>query len=1117
MEKINLMESTRYAIEGRVVTMDVNSTVIPNGIIYIEGDTIVDIRKLTDNPPLGFTKKMIIKSGGTIYPGMIELHNHLSYNIIPTWMAPKKFLDRDQWRRDKDYRKLMTGPLKILGHIDGYLQAIVRFVECRLLFSGITSSQGITLASHQNIRKYYKGIVRNVEQTVDDDLPSALSRIADIKDAEKLLKRLERQKKTYLLHLAEGVNSHANKHFKALQISANKWAITRDLAGIHCVGLLPEDFEIMKRFEGSVIWSPMSNFLLYGITADIVSAKENGLLIGLGADWSASGSKNLLCELKVARLHSKELGGIFSDEELVRMVTTNASKILKWEEHLGSLEVGKKVDLIVIGGKRGDPYSKFIEAKEQNISWVIIDGIPRIGQKRLMKKFDINLEEVKLGSSKRYLYLANKSIENPIDIDISFNEAQKKLENGMNDLPQLAYQMEHSTAGIFGGVSSTQFPDTQWFIESEHEDSEDSSQRHHILYDDEVTGGSFLEVASTPLSQIMEPLKLDKATIANDRHYFKKLAVQKNLPEYIKLELPSFYGETIDLSDVESHINNLGTSIKSNFKSFQLLSKFYDTSGYLSLHDRRTIINQAIVLLDHAYVHLPLKKAMHASNPIEQLNIFKQEIEEDDYYLSEIEFHKRVINIFNSIRDLHTTYNLPAPFNDKVAFVPFSIEEYFEQNEAKYIVSKIIGKSPSIHFKKGVEITHWNNIPIKRAIKHNGDRYAGSNPDARFARGLDSMTFRPLAMMLAPEEERVTIHYITNDGKRQRITMPWIVGSIHDSIFTSQSESDEGKFCLSFGYDYLTKLIQNVKKHFFASSVVSVEKLLQKQRRFIHFSSAYEKTSFPGYFRATKVSHNGNSFGYIRIFSFATNEPKEFVKEFQRLVHVFSKEEGIILDVRGNGGGNILASEWMLQSLTDKHITPEPTQFINTHLIEELCRLHSPSTLLPELDLTTWHNSIKEIKQTGALYTLGYPITSAKSLKPYRAKNQPKLVLVTDALCYSATDIFVAGFQDHKLGKILGIHDHTGAGGANVWTHSLLYYLTHNAIETSKYLKPLPFGANFTIAMRRTLRVGSNAGIPLEDLGVKPDYTYKMTKDDLLKKNRDLISRACEILTAMQK
>jgi len=119
--------------------------------------------------------------------------------------------------------------------------------------------------------------------------------------------------------------------------------------------------------------------------------------------------------------------------------------------------------------------------------------------------------------------------------------------------------------------------------------------------------------------------------------------------------------------------------------------------------------------------------------------------------------------------------------------------------------------------------------------------------------------------------------------------------------------------------------------------------------------------------------------------------------------------------------------------------------------------------------------------------------------------------LITDALCYSATDIFTAGFKDHGLGKILGTTDNTGAGGANVWTHSLLLNLTKDVNEVSKYFQPLPYGANFTVAVRRTLRVGSNAGIPVEDLGVKPEIVCRITRNDLLNKNVDLISKACEI------
>ena len=44
------------------------------------------------------------------------------------------------------------------------------------------------------------------------------------------------------------------------------------------------------------------------------------------------------------------------------------------------------------------------------------------------------------------------------------------------------------------------------------------------------------------------------------------------------------------------------------------------------------------------------------------------------------------------------------------------------------------------------------------------------------------------------------------------------------------------------------------------------------------------------------------------------------------------------------------------------------------------------------------------------------------------------VVLITDALSYSATDIFAAGFQDNDVGKVLGTGGNTGAGGANFWS-----------------------------------------------------------------------------------
>ena len=66
------------------------------------------------------------------------------------------------------------------------------------------------------------------------------------------------------------------------------------------------------------------------------------------------------------------------------------------------------------------------------------------------------------------------------------------------------------------------------------------------------------------------------------------------------------------------------------------------------------------------------------------------------------------------------------------------------------------------------------------------------------------------------------------------------------------------------------------------------------------------------------------------------------------------------------------------------------------------------------------------------------------------------MVLIVDGLCYSAADMFAAGFIDHDLGRVIGVHENTGAGGANVWSHRNLSRLKDP--ENSR-LKALPAGA----------------------------------------------------------
>jgi hypothetical protein len=248
----------------------------------------------------------------------------------------------------------------------------------------------------------------------------------------------------------------------------------------------------------------------------------------------------------------------------------------------------------------------------------------------------------------------------------------------------------------------------------------------------------------------------------------------------------------------------------------------------------------------------------------------------------------------------------------------------------------------------------------------------------------------------------------------------------------------------------------------------------------------------PDFFVFRTVNTTRGNFGYLRIHSFMTYDAAAFVAEFARIAALLS-QEGLIVDVRRNGGGNIIAGEQALQVLSPQPIVPERFHFINTLLTRQLCE--DPS-------LQAWFGSIDLALQTGETYSQGFPLTTTNPGVAYRYPG--KRVLIVDALCYSTTDIFAAGFQDHNLGRILGTSGRTGAGGANVWPYEFFQGLPG--------FGGLPQGVNFRTAVRRSTRVGPRAGVPLEDLGVVPDQQHRMTRRDILENNADLIEHAAQLL-----
>ena len=269
-----------------------------------------------------------------------------------------------------------------------------------------------------------------------------------------------------------------------------------------------------------MVWSPTSNLLLYGQTADVVAARAAGVRIGLGADWSTSGSRNLLGELRVARAVA---GDRLSPRQLVGMVTCDAASILGWSKQLGAIEKGKLADLIVLSTTAGDPFDALGGADEGDISLVIIDGSPRAGTEEFFSHLGVAGETVRFGSFKRVVALGDAAAY-PGAPFVGFGEAEAAVRKALVELPEIARAIEATGKGA---PARSLDGAAEWFLDLDDLVGPDTAHRMK-------TGATFDRNPATLLSDVVRPMQLDPVTIAGDKGYWAALLAQRNLPAEVR-------------------------------------------------------------------------------------------------------------------------------------------------------------------------------------------------------------------------------------------------------------------------------------------------------------------------------------------------------------------------------------------------------------------------------------------------------------------------------------------------------------------------------------------------------------------------------------------------------
>ncbi len=424
-------EPPRYALRATLVTP---SEVIESGLIRWSGGRIEAVER-------GYTGADVIDIDGVVFPGLIDLHNHLTWNVLPRWKPPRVLSNRYEWLDLPDYALALSGPHYALTGA-GLGCAMNRYGEIKALVNGATATVGSLSNAAENA--CILGLVRNLDFASGLENPSAVNRerlrnfvfpFELNAGEENAVRKVDPTSPPYsdtlravVMHLAEGTDAASRREFRMFK---QHGFIRKGVSVIHGIALNAAQLKELADGGVGFIWSPRSNLELYGKTADILSARLAGMTIAIAPDWSPTGSTGMLTELLLAwKLNVGALAGVFKDADLTLMATANPAKLAGLADHIGSLKIDAAADLLVMRRKSGSAHQALLRGGPGDVLLVVIAGYPLYGDENLMRRLlpGAQLETLTICGQPKVL---NVSGGNPKD---SWQETARLLQAELNGL-----------------------------------------------------------------------------------------------------------------------------------------------------------------------------------------------------------------------------------------------------------------------------------------------------------------------------------------------------------------------------------------------------------------------------------------------------------------------------------------------------------------------------------------------------------------------------------------------------------------------------------------------------------------------------------------------------------
>jgi 5-methylthioadenosine/S-adenosylhomocysteine deaminase len=364
---------------GTVVTMDAQRRVIEGGAVAIRGDSIIALGPHAEISAKHAAAKTVDAHGAIVMPGLINGHAHAAMSLfrgiaddfsLDDWLhkyifpAEAKNVDEEfvMWGTRLDMLEMLRGGITTYADMYYFEDAVARVTK----EAGMRGVLGETILDFpapdnktreqafdytQKFLDHWKG---------DPLIVAAVAPHSTYTCSEKTLKDsaalARRNGAPILIHIAEGLfeaeQSRAKHGLSPVGYLESIGVLGPDVLGAHCIWVDAGDIATLAHFGAGCSYNPSSNMKTAAGVMPAVDMLAAGVPLALATDGAASNNhQDLFLEMdlaaklqKISRRDSKVLPA----EQVVEMATIGGARALHMDKQIGSLEPGKKADLIIV-------------------------------------------------------------------------------------------------------------------------------------------------------------------------------------------------------------------------------------------------------------------------------------------------------------------------------------------------------------------------------------------------------------------------------------------------------------------------------------------------------------------------------------------------------------------------------------------------------------------------------------------------------------------------------------------------------------------------------------------------------------------------------------------------